>query len=208
MTKTIKELAEELKVSKQTIQYHYQRLPAKNRQKDDHGINVINAVAERLIKSKVTKPLLAKKQQIPSKEATNTNKDQHNLVVILTAELDDLKNQRDKQLASKDQQISNKDRQIDHLTKLIDQQQQLQLATVNENRELKEKVESLNKFIESSNSTQKRQAAKKDNSLSNDVNSSHIKDKNDKQDKGGVVDDDKQKRIHKSKTNNSWWHFW
>ncbi|MGA3513609.1 DUF536 domain-containing protein, partial [Lactiplantibacillus plantarum] len=34
MPKTIRELADELKVSKQTIQYHYQRLPKKNRQKD------------------------------------------------------------------------------------------------------------------------------------------------------------------------------
>ena len=32
MSKTIRELADELKVSKQTIQYHYQRLPTKNRQ--------------------------------------------------------------------------------------------------------------------------------------------------------------------------------
>ncbi len=34
MPKTIRELADELKVSKQTIQYHYQRLPTKNQQID------------------------------------------------------------------------------------------------------------------------------------------------------------------------------
>lgn len=33
MSKTIKELADELGVSKQTIQYHYQHLLAKNRQR-------------------------------------------------------------------------------------------------------------------------------------------------------------------------------
>ncbi|MGA3322773.1 DUF536 domain-containing protein, partial [Lactiplantibacillus pentosus] len=41
MPKTIIELADELKVSKQTIQYHYQRLPAKNRQKDIQCTNMI-----------------------------------------------------------------------------------------------------------------------------------------------------------------------
>ena len=41
MPKTIRELADELKVSKQTIQYHYQRLPAKNQQKNSQGTNLI-----------------------------------------------------------------------------------------------------------------------------------------------------------------------
>ncbi|KLI74580.1 hypothetical protein AUQ39_11965 [Lacticaseibacillus casei] len=40
MDKTIKQLATELGVSKQTIQYHYQRLPANRRQKDQQGRNV------------------------------------------------------------------------------------------------------------------------------------------------------------------------
>jgi len=44
-------------------------------------------------------------------------------------------------LATKDQQISSKDRQIEHLTKLIDQQQQLQLAIVAENNQLKESMQ-------------------------------------------------------------------
>lgn len=86
MPKTIRELADELKVSKQTIQYHYQRLPAK------------------------------------------TSKENNDLITNLRREVEDLKSQRDKQLATKDQQISSKDRQIDHLTKLIDQQQRLQLT--------------------------------------------------------------------------------
>ena len=41
-----------------------------------------------------------------------------------------------------------------------------------------------------------------DNFPNND-NSSHIKDKN-----GVVGTDEKQKKIHKNKTNKSWWHFW
>src|SRR5699024_2731355 len=112
MPKTIRELADELNVSKQTIQYHYQRLPTKN-------------------------------QQTNSKKATKTSKENNDLVATLRREVEDLKSQRDKQLASKDQQISSKDQQIDHLTKLIDQQQQLQLETVAENHRLKEHVQKL-----------------------------------------------------------------
>jgi predicted ArsR family transcriptional regulator len=40
MPKTIRELADELNVSKQTIQYHYQRLPTKNQQKNSQGTNM------------------------------------------------------------------------------------------------------------------------------------------------------------------------
>lgn len=60
MPKTIKELADELKVSKQTIQYHYQRPPTKNQQKDSQGTNMISLTAERIIRDKVAKPLVAK----------------------------------------------------------------------------------------------------------------------------------------------------
>jgi predicted DNA binding protein len=129
MPKTIRELADELNVSKQTIQYHYQRLPAKNRQKDSRGANIISPTAERIIRDKVAKPFIAKNQQTDSKKTTKTSKENNELVATLRREVEDLKSQRDKQLATKDQQISSKDRQIDHLTKLIDQQQRLQLTS-------------------------------------------------------------------------------
>ena len=128
MPKTIRELADELKVSKQTIQYHYQRLPTKNRQKDSQGTNIISPTAEKIISDKVAKPLVANTQQTGSKKVTKTSKENNELIATLRREIEDLKFQRDKQLATKDQQISSKDRQIDHLTKLIDQQQRLQLT--------------------------------------------------------------------------------
>ncbi|PAL19183.1 DUF536 domain-containing protein, partial [Acetobacter syzygii] len=62
-------------------------------------------------------------------------------MTTLRREVRDLKSERDKQLATKD-------RQIDHLTKLLDQQQQLQLTTVTENRELKKHVQKLSSLIE------------------------------------------------------------
>ncbi|MCG0586752.1 replication protein RepB [Lactiplantibacillus plantarum] len=127
MPKTIRELADELKVSKQTIQYHYQRLPTKNQQKDSQGTNMISPTAERIIRDKVAKPLVAKNQQTGSKKATKTSKENNELIATLRGEVADLKSQRDQQLVTKDQQISSKDRQIDHLTKLVDQQQRLAL---------------------------------------------------------------------------------
>jgi len=201
MPKTIRELADQLNVSKQTIQYHYQRLPAKNQQKNSQGVNLISPTAERIIRNKVAKPLLAKKQQRGNKEPTKASKENNELVATLRKEVEDLKSQRDKQLATKDQQMSSKDRQIDHLTKLIDQQQQLQLAIVAENRQLKEHVQKLSGFIETYKTNQKDQ--------STENNSIQGKDRNDKQSKKGVSQSGNiQKEVSKNKTNKGWWRFW
>lgn len=168
MPKTIRELADELKVSKQTIQYHYQRLPTKNRQKDSQGKNVISLTAERIIRDKV-----AKNQQTGSKKATKTSKENNELIATLRREVADLKSQRDKQLATKDQQISNKDRQIDQLTKLIDQQQQLQLTTVAENKKLKNHIQKLSGLLVTSNSARNQQEnSKKEDIHKNKINKS------------------------------------
>ena len=183
MPKTIRELADELKVSKQTIQYHYQRLPTKNRQKDSQGKNVISLTAERIIRGKVVKTLVANSQQTGSKKTTKTSKENNELIATLRREVADLKSQRDKQLATKDQQISNQDRQIDHLTKLIDQQQQLQLATVAENKELKEHVQKLSGLLETSKSFQEKQ----------------VSNKSEKNESIGYSNNN---------TNKKWWHFW
>ncbi|MFL2030309.1 DUF536 domain-containing protein [Loigolactobacillus zhaoyuanensis] len=201
MPKTIRELADELNVSKQTIQYHYQRLPAKNQQKDSQGANMISLTAERIIRDKVAKPLVAKNQQTGSKKATKTSKENNDLVATLRREVEDLKSQRDKQLATKDQQISSKDRQLDHLTKLIDQQQQLQLAIVAENRQLKEHVQKSSGFVGTSRSNQKVQSTEND-SIQN-------KDRNDNQGKKSVPQSGNiQKDTPKDKAHKNWWHFW
>ena len=171
MPKTIRELADELKVSKQTIQYHYQRLPAKNRQKDNQGTNMISLTAERIIRDKVAKPLVAKTQQTGSKKVTKTSKENNELIATLRREVTDLKSQRNKQ-------ISTKDRQIAHLIRLIDQQQQLQLTTLEENRELKAHIQKISGLLETSGPFQKRQ-----NSTS-------------------------EEDVYKNKSNKNWWHFW
>ncbi|WP_436664092.1 DUF536 domain-containing protein [Lactiplantibacillus plantarum] len=130
MSKTIRELADELNVSKQTIQYHYQRLPAKNRQKDSRGTNIINPPTERIIRNKVVKPLSTKNQQKPDKEVAKSSKDNDWIILDLKREISEIKKGRDKQLATKDQQIEN-------LTKLLDQSQQLQLIAEKKIEEFK-----------------------------------------------------------------------
>ncbi|KAF0521149.1 DUF536 domain-containing protein [Pediococcus pentosaceus] len=192
MPKTIRELADELKVSKQTIQYHYQRLPTKNRQKDSQGTNMISLTAERIIREKVAKPLVANTQQTGSKKVTKTSKENNELIATLRREIEDLKSQRDKQLATKD-------RQIDHLTKLVDQQQQLQLATVADNRRLKDHVQKL--------SGQLTQKTNDNLSTGNDL--FNIQDKKSKIAKQKIVKSGSNKNgIHTNRAIKRWWKFW
>lgn len=192
MPKTIRELADELKVSKQTIQYHYQRLPTKNRQKDSQGTNMISLTAERIIRDKVAKPSVANTQQTGSKKVTKTSKENNELIATLRREIEDLKSQRDKQLATKD-------RQIDHLTKLVDQQQQLQLATVADNRRLKDHVQKL--------SGQLTQKTNDNLSTGNDL--FNIQDKKSKIAKQKIVKSGCNKDgIHTNRAIKRWWKFW
>ena len=102
-------------------------------------------------------------------------------------------------------QLDVKDQQISKLQKSLDQQQQLQLATLAENRQLKNHIQELSGLLESSSSTQQQQSNDKDDILPNSDNTSHSKQKNDKQ---NHVVDEKQKRIHKNEPNKNWWHFW
>ena len=53
--KTIRELAEELGVSKQAIQYHIKSLTNKTRQTNDKGIVVLSLEEQHFIRSKVDK---------------------------------------------------------------------------------------------------------------------------------------------------------
>ena len=192
MPKTIRELADELKVSKQTIQHHYQRLPTKNRQKDSQGTNMISLTAERIIRDKVAKPLVANTQQTGSKKVTKTSKENNELIATLRREIEDLKSQRDKQLATKD-------RQIDHLTKLVDQQQQLQLATVADNRRLKDHVQKLSRQL----------TQKTNDNLSTGNDLFNIQDKKSKIAKQKIVKSGSNKDgIHTNRAIKRWWKFW
>jgi len=137
MSKTVKELADELGVTKQTIQYHYQRLSTKNQQRNSSGHILISPTAERLIRNRVTKNDKQRVDKEPTKsdkELTKNDKEDSRLISLLEKRLEELKKSSDKQIgdkerqiSSKDRQIENKDQQITDLHKLLDQSQRLQL---------------------------------------------------------------------------------
>lgn len=193
--KTIRQLSEELQLSKQAIN---QRISSIKdfRSKHTHKVKNHLEIDERGVKMLANFDKQKRQDQQVNRQERQAENDKQdkkktNINDVLL-----------KQLDVKDQQISK-------LQKSLDQQQQLQLATLAENRQLKGHIQKLNGLLESSNSTQKRQATRKNGNLSNGANSSNTKDKNDKQEKNRVVDtNEKQKKIHKNKINNSWWHFW
>lgn len=127
--KTIKELADELSVTKQNIQYHYQRLPKELQLKSSNGSNLINSKAEKIILGKVESGSKSntKDQQISSKENFEDEKSDNPFINRLIKEVEYLKIDKDKIISTKDQQISSKDQQIEKLTNLLDQQQRLAL---------------------------------------------------------------------------------
>ncbi|MDN6035236.1 MAG: DUF536 domain-containing protein [Lactococcus lactis] len=188
MGKTIRQLSEELKLSKQAIN---QRINSINGFRSKHTYKVKNhlEIDNQGVKMLANFDKQKRQERQPNRQAEN-DKDKNIDHILL------------KQLDVKDQQIAN-------LQQALDQQQKLQIATVAENHQLKEHVRKLSGLLEPSSSTQQQQSNDKDDTLSNNANTSHSKDKNDKQDKDNIVGTDKgQKKIHKNKTNKSWWHFW
>ncbi|KAB1963402.1 DUF536 domain-containing protein [Lacticaseibacillus paracasei] len=129
MSKTVKELADELGVSKQTIQYHYQRLPANKRQKDRQGRNLISSDLERIIRNKVAKVLPPNNHQKDRQTSSKSDKNNIDILATMKDEITYLRADRDKQFAAKDQQI-------EKLQKLLDQSQQLQLMTAQKLKQL------------------------------------------------------------------------
>ncbi|NRO94039.1 hypothetical protein IMAU10033_01975 [Lactobacillus helveticus] len=185
--KTIRQLSEELRLSKQAIN---QRINSINgfRSKHTHKVKNHLEIDNQGVKMLANFDKQKRQERQPNRQAEN-DKDKNIDQILL------------KQLDVKDQQIAN-------LQQALDQQQKLQIATVAENHRLKEHVQKLSGLLESSSATQQ-QSNDKDDTLSNSDNSSHIKDKNNKQNGNKVaVCDNRQKKSFKRKNNNNWWHFW
>ncbi|KZU41315.1 DUF536 domain-containing protein [Lactiplantibacillus plantarum] len=188
MGKTIRQLSEELKLSKQGIN---QRINSINGFRSKHTYKVKNhlEIDNQGVKMLANFDKQKRQERQPNRQAEN-DKDKNIDQILL------------KQLNVKDQQIAN-------LQQALDQQQKLQIATVSENHRLKEHVRKLSGLLEPSSATQQQQSNDKDDALSNNANTRHSKDKNDKQNENKVAESNKeQERLYKSKANKSWWHFW
>ena len=186
--KTIRQLSEELKLSKQAIN---QRINSINGFRSKHTYKVKNhlEIDNQGVKMLANFDKQKRQERQPNRQAEN-DKDKNIDQILL------------KQLDVKDQQIAN-------LQQALDQQQKLQIATVAENHQLKEHVRKLSGLLEHSSSTQQQHSNDKDDTLSNSDNTRHSKDKNDKKNGNKVAEFNKeQERLYKSKANKSWWHFW
>jgi hypothetical protein len=186
--KTIRQLSEELKLSKQAIN---QRINSINGFRSKHTYKVKNHLE---IDNQGVKMLAnfdkQKRQERQTNRQAENDKDKNIDHILL------------KQLDVKDQQIAN-------LQQALDQQQKLQIATVSENHRLKEHVRKLSGLLEPSSATQQQQSNDKDDALSNNSNTRHSKDKNDKKNENRVAGyNNRQKKVSKNKVNNSWWRFW
>ena len=186
--KTIRQLSEELKLSKQAIN---QRINSINGFRSKHTYKVKNhlEIDNQGVKMLANFDKQKRQERQPNRQAEN-DKDKNIDQILL------------KQLDVKDQQIAN-------LQQALDQQQKLQIATVSENHRLKEHVRKLSGLLEPSSATQQQQSNDKDDALSNNANTRHSKDKNDKQNENRVAGyNNRQKKVSKNKVNNSWWRFW
>ena len=177
--KTIKELADELNVTKQNIQYHYQRLPKELQLKSSNGSNLINSKAEKIILGKVESGSKSntKDQQISSKENFEDEKLDNTFINRLIKEVEYLKIDKDKIISTKDQQISSKDQQIEKLTNLLDQQQRLALQDKKLLEEYKEEIKGLKSLMVPVREDEKDPIAQQSKDIDNIKEEPHKKNK-------------------------------
>ena len=199
--KTIKELADELSVTKQNIQYHYQRLPKELQLKSSNGSNLINSKAEKIILGKVESGSKSntKDQQISSKENLEDEKLDNPFINRLIKEVEYLKIDKEKIISTKDQQISSKDQQIEKLTNLLDQQQRLALQDKKLLEEYKAENDNLKALKMPSQETEFKHL---DNPYKDEVNALKEKLENLQE----QIKD--QKRIEEQEKPRKWWGLW
>jgi hypothetical protein len=188
--KTIKELADELGVIKQTIQYHIKFLPTKNRLKNSSGAIVLNLEEQRFIKNRLTKNR-PKIDQKSTKEPTKNRPKKDKEISINNVLLEQLK--------TKDEQIKSLVEAQKQTQNLLDQQQRLALQDKKLLDEYKSEINDLKALKMPSQETEFKHL---DNQYKNEVNA--LK----KQMEGLQVqlkEKDQELAQEKSK---KWWKFW
>jgi len=119
--KTIKQLADDLGVSKQTVQYHYKFLPTKGSNTNDKGVIVLNSFGIQWLSDRISK----KKSSFVGKETTEeTTKNISSYEAVFMD-----------QLKEKDKQIMKLIENQEKLQKLLDQQQ---ILTLQANKKIEE----------------------------------------------------------------------
>jgi len=113
--KTIKELADELGVTKQTVQYHYKSLSDKEKQVNDKGTILLNRDLQAILSAKIDK-----------KNTGKSTKESANNTVKKQSDFEEIKLLKE-ELNNKDKIISELLESQKNFQKLLDQQQVLTL---------------------------------------------------------------------------------
>lgn len=138
MSKSAKQIADELNVSRQRVQQIIRQLPASKRPQKASGRYEINAISENAIKSLFYgNPVNRSKEQgnassVKQRQEDATKSESRSEIIDPSAMISVLKGQ----LKASTSQLSAKDEQIKELHKLIDQSQQLQLMAENKLKKL------------------------------------------------------------------------
>jgi len=127
MSKTVKELADELGVTRQYIQKIISELPATKKPIKQQHRYIIDDQAESLIKAKFN-------NNSDNKETNKATKETNKVVNVNNRTIKALIDQ----LNSKDNEISRLHDSMDQLTKLLDQSQRLQLMAENKIEKLEQ----------------------------------------------------------------------
>lgn len=185
--KTIKELADELGVSKQNIRYHMKFLPVKNTVKNEKGQLVLKVEEQEFIKER-TKSFTGKKGiEITGKKSVFTSKEKQidnvdkatitdgkevlyeKLLREKDKQINDLKTNRDKQLTAKDEQIKSLVEAQKQTQNLLDQQQRLALQDKKLLEEYKAEINDLKTLKMFSQDTQAEQTTTQPQEVQNEV---------------------------------------
>ena len=197
--KTIKELADELGVSKQAIQYHIKSLTNKNRQTNDKGVTVLSAIEQEFIRGKVDKQTNKNKTNESTKKRQTDKQKEPNINQYLLNEIEEVKKNRDKQLAVKDEQIKSLVEAQKQTQNLLDQQQRLALQDKKLLEEYKAENDRLKVLKMPSQETEFKHL---DNQYKDEVNALKEKLENLQE----QIKD--QKRIEEQEKPRKWWGLW
>ena len=153
--KTIKELADELGVNKQNVQYHIKSLPNKERLKNEKGIILLTIDEQNFIRAKILK--ISTDKVLADKILTDK---ENNFLIekikIQEEQIRDLKEQR----RNGKEQLDIKDSQIAQMQNLLDQQQRLALQDKKLLDEYKSEINDLKALKMPSQDTKEEQANK------------------------------------------------
>ena len=137
--KTIKELADELGITKQTVQYHIKNLPSKIRKKNSRGAILLTKEEQNFINSRVNKQSDREQSDREQSDREQSDREQSDREQFY---LEKIKIQEEQIEDFKEQRIELRG-QVKHLGMLLDQQQRLALQDKKVLEEYKSEINEL-----------------------------------------------------------------